>query len=177
MKFTDFHVTASLCTPSRASLITGRYAQRVGLPKVLFPGSVENKHSSGPQKGLAIKRDYYRTGFKTRRLFNLLHRQVAPRWQKRIFCPQTMAFDGFFGLPYSNDMAPPEHPDLPLMQNENVIEKNPNQDFLTQRYTKAAIEFINKNRNQPFSFILPIRCRIGQSMFRRHLQKDFQKSN
>src|SRR5512140_3930828 len=37
VRLTDFHVTASICSPSRASLLTGRYAQRAGLPFVLFP--------------------------------------------------------------------------------------------------------------------------------------------
>lgn len=37
MKFTDFHVAASVCTPSRAALLTGCYPNRIGLPKVLFP--------------------------------------------------------------------------------------------------------------------------------------------
>src|SRR5688500_18783013 len=37
VRFTQMYAAAPICTPSRAALLTGRYAQRVGLPRVLFP--------------------------------------------------------------------------------------------------------------------------------------------
>ena len=37
MRFTDFYATAPFCSPSRASLLTGRYPVRAGVPYVLFP--------------------------------------------------------------------------------------------------------------------------------------------
>ena len=37
MRFTDFYSGASVCTPSRAALLTGCYASRVGNLGVLFP--------------------------------------------------------------------------------------------------------------------------------------------
>ena len=43
MRFTDFYSGAPVCTPSRAALLTGCYAKRVGGLGVLFPGT------SGPQ--------------------------------------------------------------------------------------------------------------------------------
>ncbi len=44
MKFTDFYVASSVCSPSRAALLTGRYPLRVGIPKVLFPQSTGGLH-------------------------------------------------------------------------------------------------------------------------------------
>jgi arylsulfatase A-like enzyme len=39
-RFTSFMVASSVCSPSRAALLTGYYPKRVGLPQgVLFPGS------------------------------------------------------------------------------------------------------------------------------------------
>ncbi|ARN56194.1 sulfatase-like hydrolase/transferase [Sedimentisphaera salicampi] len=37
MRFTDFHVSQSVCSPSRAALMTGCYHPRVGISKALFP--------------------------------------------------------------------------------------------------------------------------------------------
>src|ERR1041385_1127152 len=37
MKLTSFYAPHPYCTPSRAAILTGCYAQRVGCPKVLFP--------------------------------------------------------------------------------------------------------------------------------------------
>jgi arylsulfatase A-like enzyme len=53
VRFTDFYVSASVCSPSRASLMTGCYAQRVGLATgnrhgVLFPADSIGLSASEP---------------------------------------------------------------------------------------------------------------------------------
>jgi arylsulfatase len=55
----------------------------------------------------------------------------------------------FYGVPYSNDMRP-----LPLMHDLTVMEPDTNNDFLTQKYTTAAVEFIKANQNRPFFLYL-----------------------
>ena len=49
MKLTSFYVASSVCTPSRAALMTGSYPRRVGLGQgsghgVLFPGDPHGLH-------------------------------------------------------------------------------------------------------------------------------------
>src|SRR3954464_15401394 len=41
MRFTDWHSGSPVCSPSRASLLTGKYPQNCGIPQILFskPGS------------------------------------------------------------------------------------------------------------------------------------------
>jgi len=45
IKLTDFYVTASVCTPSRASLLTGRYSTRTGLIDVILPDNTGMRSS------------------------------------------------------------------------------------------------------------------------------------
>ena len=80
------------------------------------------------------------------------------------FLPTRHGFDSFFGLPYSNDMAPyhPEaksgtYPPLPLLENETAI--NPNvtsddQNQLTTLYTERAVKFIADHKEKPFFLYL-----------------------
>ena len=77
------------------------------------------------------------------------------------FLPAAHGFDRYFGLPYSNDMMP-DHPDnqrfrfppLPLMKNERVMEIDPNQASLTDRYTAEAIRFIEESAATATPFFL-----------------------
>lgn len=77
------------------------------------------------------------------------------------FLPTRQGFDYYFGIPYSNDMGhdsrpePYRYPPLPLMRNEEVIEREPDQRQITQRYTQEAIQFIKDHQEQPFFLYLP----------------------
>src|SRR5258707_15366657 len=87
------------------------------------------------------------------------------------FLPMRQGFDYWFGLPYSHDMrmtAPrekglqsaayydpkPEYWDVPLMRNDEVIERPVNHRTLTKRYTEEAVTFIGANRSRPFFLYL-----------------------
>ncbi len=150
MKFTSFYAQPQ-CSPSRAALMTGCYPQRVGIPWVVGPeGPSWTKLTSTiglnpDEKTLPeiLKEVNYTTGIIGK--WHLGHHPAN--------LPTRHGFDMYFGLPYSNDMWPPnssDYPDLPLLENETVIEKNPDQTQLTKRYTERAISFITENKSKPF---------------------------
>ncbi len=152
--FTSFYVTSSVCTPSRASLMTGCYPKRVDMHQdshgkcVLFP--VENKGLNPNEITIAeiLKQQGYATC-----CIGKWHLGDQPP-----FLPTRHGFDYYFGIPYSNDMGSRKgtsNPPLPLMQNEKVIEAPALQDTLTKRYTEEAIKFIKKNKDRPFFLYLP----------------------
>ncbi|EDM26993.1 iduronate-sulfatase or arylsulfatase A [Lentisphaera araneosa HTCC2155] len=76
--------------------------------------------------------------------------------------PTRQGFDEFFGLPYSHDIHPyhPQQkhfkfPPLPLLVGEEVIEMDPDADYLTKRFTERAVQFIEKNKDEPFFIYMP----------------------
>lgn len=154
-KFTSFYVSSGVCTPSRASLMTGCYAQRVGMhvsdknSAVLQPVARQGLNPSETTIAETLKQAGYATG-----IFGKWHLGDQPP-----FLPTRQGFDEFFGIPYSDDMtkdkSPDTWPELPLMRGEKVIEAPPDRDYLVKRCTEEAIAFIERNRSTPFFVYLP----------------------
>ena len=76
------------------------------------------------------------------------------------FFPTKQGFDSWFGIPYSNDMGQVPRkrigrPHTPLVRDNDVIESEPDQRYLTRRYTDEAIDFIRENQDNPFFLYLP----------------------
>ena len=164
-KWTNFYVGASVCTPSRASLLTGRLPIRSGMTsnkvRVLFPNSVNGLPSSEVTLAEQLKKVGYGTA-------------CIGKWHlghKEEYLPTNNGFDYYFGIPYSNDMdniaklkskeeymnfwqnrdnIKTENFNVPLMRNTEIIERPANQNTITKRYTEEAISYIKRNKNKPF---------------------------
>lgn len=157
-KFTHFCVTAGVCTPSRASIMTGCYPQRVGMhlnPRdgwVLRPVSQYGLHPDEVTVAEVLKEKGYATA-------------IVGKWHlgdQPEFLPTRQGFDWFFGVPYSDDMTErvwdkdgSKWPPLPLMENETVIEAPCDRDGLTKRYTERAMEWIAEHKDEPFFLYFP----------------------
>lgn len=155
MRFTDFYATAPFCSPSRASLLTGRYPVRAGVPYVLFPTELTGLAPAEITVAEILSDEGYATA-------------AIGKWHlgwPKPFRAQRHGFDFFFGLPYSNDMLKwepdevlrPQHAfwKLPLLDNDRVVEAPVNQHTLTRRYTERAVRFMEENRSRPFFLYFP----------------------
>jgi arylsulfatase A-like enzyme len=161
LRFTDFYSGQSLCTPSRAALMTGRFSIRSGMAggvgrHVLYP----NNKGGLPPEEITIPEALKTKGYATCAI-GKWHLGDLPGWM-----PTDNGFDHFFGLPYSNDsdwVTPAlrktetisRNPDfhsfnVPLLLDTNIIERPVNQITLTKRYTEEAIRFMQKNKKNPF---------------------------
>jgi arylsulfatase A len=173
------HYAAVVCSPSRASLMTGSYAKRaLPIPHVLFPVSQVGLNPDERTIAELLKEAGYATA-----CIGKWHLGDQPE-----FLPTKQGFDHYYGLPYSNDMGAVEdgsknnpgkpaprkrpgaktrkdetgtrglaQPPLPLLEDGKVIERvdADGQTTITKRYTERAVKFIRENRDRPFFLYLP----------------------
>jgi len=162
-KWTNFYAASSVCTPSRAGLLTGIEPSKIGMAsdgeayRVLFPDSKNGLPQNVKTIARVLKDENYQTA-------------IIGKWHlghKPENMPTSHGFDYFYGIPYSNNMnskdwsvellldpQSSENFDVPLMENEQEIERPLDQTTITRRYTEKAVEFINANVDTPFFLYL-----------------------
>ncbi len=148
VRCTDFYVSQPVCSASRASLLTGCYANRIGIHGALGPNAKHGLHQDEVTLAEICKQQGHATA-----AFGKWHLgHLAP------FLPRRHGFDEFYGIPYSNDMhpahpeAPKSYPPLPLIEGDAIVARDPDQDRFTHDFTSRAIDFITRSaaRRQPF---------------------------
>ena len=178
LKLTDFYVSASVSSASRAGLLTGRLNTRNGVKGVFFPES-EGMPSEEITLAEALKEQDYATG-----CFGKWH-----LGDLKGHLPTDQGFDKYFGIPYSNDMYigpsqkfasnavfregytlseakadqdfvrnAPNRATIkkrlnsvsPLFEGDEIIEYPCDQSTTTRRYFDKAIEFVGQNKEKPF---------------------------
>ncbi len=164
MKFTQFLVSAPVCSASRAALVTGCLNKRLDINGAYSPKSPNGLNPNEVTFAELVKQKDYATA-----CIGKWHLGLHPK-----FLPANQGFDYYFGLPYSNDMWPwhprykglaaddPKrtevYPPLPLVENTQVIDPEvtgEDQTMLTTRYTQKAVQFIEENKDNPFLIYLP----------------------
>ncbi len=154
MRFTDFYMASAVCSPSRAAMMTGCYPPRIDCghfdgSAVLFPGGATGLNPKEETIASCLKQVGYAT-------------KIVGKWHcgdQPEFLPTRFGFDGYYGLPYSNDMGiqgvrPQRTTPLPLLRDETVIQEQPDQCGLTERYVEECVRFIRDSREAPFFLYL-----------------------
>tara|TARA_B100002051_G_scaffold48201_1_gene42879 strand:- start:239 stop:2119 length:1881 start_codon:yes stop_codon:yes gene_type:complete len=159
--FTDFYVSQAVCSASRASLMTGSYAERVGVQGALSPWNVTGLDPDRETIAKLLKRYGY-----TNAIFGKWH-----LGHKEKYLPLQNGFDEYAGLICSNDMWPVDYDGNPLIgekrsyyppmafwrgnEPSEKIESLKDQGKLTTKITELAVDFISRNKNNPFFLYVP----------------------
>ena len=155
MRFTDFYMASPVCSPSRGAMMTGCLPPRIGFGAfddgawVLFPGHATGLNASEVTVATLLKQCGYAT-------------KIVGKWHcgdQPEFMPTRHGFDSYYGIPYSNDMGrqagrEDRFPPLPLLRDEQVIQEQPDQAALTERYVEESVRFIRDNSDAPFFLYL-----------------------
>ncbi len=153
MRFTDFYMASPVCSPSRGAMLTGCYPPRIGFGRfegrwVLFPGQGVGLSENEVTIADILKSQGYST----------MHIGKWHCGDQPEFLPTNHGFDEYYGIPYSNDMGrhgPDDRmPPLPLMRDKSVVQAQPDQRNLIERYTEQSVRFIRDNRDEPFFLYL-----------------------
>ena len=163
VKFDQAYVTASMCAPSRAGLLTGVYQQRFGyylnIPHVKKPevGIPYNQATFGD----LMKKAGYRTA-----AIGKWHVGYTPGHH-----PNQQGFDSFWGFIGGSRSYFPPKPKKPYSR-ANTLEFNgtpiADDEYFTDKLTDFAIEFIEKKEAaQPFFIYLRLHRRPLADAFKK----------
>ncbi len=140
VRLTNFYASGNVCTPSRAGLLTGRYAIRDGLADK----TITVKDTRGlPAETTTIAGLLQQHGYRTALIgkWHLGHHTQAQQ-------PNAQGFDSFYGLLQPNDA------EQPIYRNKQATDEPLDQSVLTRRFTEEAVRFIENNARQSFFLFL-----------------------
>jgi arylsulfatase A-like enzyme len=141
VRLTDFYASAPICTPTRASLMTGCYPQRFGFDWVI---RYDEKDRGLPSTGASLPHLLRKRGYVTA-LFGKWHLGYKAR-----FAPNAHGFDEFFGF-LAADLDYFAHTDAngdPGLYTNSKLSGE--KGYLTDLITNHALAFLKRSRSEPF---------------------------
>ncbi|MEW6212768.1 MAG: sulfatase-like hydrolase/transferase [Acidobacteriota bacterium] len=169
MAFTNGYVTAPVCSPSRAALVTGRYQHRFGFEFNAGPlqRAISNQEMGLPVSEITLADVLKRAGYAT---------GMVGKWHLGMhekFHPVRRGFDEYFGFlfganTYINPRATgvknpvaggseanpgwPRNPRNPIYRNQTPVEE---ESYLTDAFAREAVSFIERHKQEPFFLYTP----------------------
>jgi arylsulfatase A-like enzyme len=141
VRLTSFYVASSVCSPSRAALLTGCYPPRIGFgAKEAGTGVFSPQTDAGLATAEVTLADLLRgAGYRTG-CFGKWHLGHKPP-----FLPTAQGFDEFLGIPWSANQRP-----LPLLRGTEVERPLAPGEPIDPEFAREAIAFVHRHRRRPF---------------------------
>jgi arylsulfatase A-like enzyme len=172
VRLTSFYVTWPACTPSRGSLLTGRYPQRNGTYDMFRNDLVDHDYLYGKDE-YAISWEMI-GGMDTREVLipRILKKAgyvsgIFGKWdlgQLHRFLPLQRGFDEFYGFTNTGiDYWTHERYGVPSMYRNNEQTTEDKGRYATDLFRREAVHFIEKNKDRPFFCYMPFNAPHGAS--------------
>lgn len=146
LRFTDFHSNGTVCSPTRAALMTGRYPQRTGVTGVIT--ALEHRHAGLAVEETTLAEVVKTVGYKTA-MFGKWHLGYQPEYN-----PVHQGFDEYIGFVAGNIDF---HNHVDQVGEEDWWKQDqlcPEAGYTTDLITEHGIEFIQRNGGDPFLLFL-----------------------
>ncbi|MCA9179188.1 MAG: sulfatase-like hydrolase/transferase [Planctomycetales bacterium] len=148
MRLTDFHSSGTVCSPTRAGLLTGRYQQRAGIEAVIHPVADHPEHRKGLQRSETtfaecLQAAGYRTG-------------IVGKWHQGYphnsadFHPQNHGFDEFIGYHSGNIDFVSHVGDHNRHDWWHGKAERQEEGYATDLINRYALDFVRRHRDGPF---------------------------
>ncbi|MFY9610457.1 MAG: sulfatase [Blastocatellia bacterium] len=170
IRFTNGYVSAPVCSPSRAGLLTGRYQQRFGFEFNAGPlqRALANKDMGLPLSEITLAEALKKAGYAT---------GMVGKWHIGMndrYMPTQRGFDEYFGFLFGANLyidpnkpgvmtrrgnveggasaASTRSPQNPIYRNTTPVEEG---DYLTDAFAREAVAYIDRHQKEPFFLYAP----------------------
>ena len=145
LKFTDFHASGVVCSPTRAGLLTGRYQQRAGVPNVINADPKHADHYLGlhPTE-LTFPKLLGEAGY-TSAIFGKWHLGYDKK-----FNPMHHGFDRFRGYVSGNIDYISHYDRMEVYDWWEGLEHVEEEGYTTHLITQHSVQFIEDHKDMPF---------------------------
>ena len=170
IRFSNAYVSAPVCSPSRAGLMTGRYQQRFGFEFNAgpLPRALANKDMGLPLTEITLAQVMKKAGYAT---------GMVGKWHMGMndrYMPTQRGFDDYFGFLFGANlyidpnkpggMSRPgaaegggsnvtsRSPQNPIYRNTTPVEEN---EYLTDAFAREAVAYIDRHQKEPFFLYAP----------------------
>ncbi len=153
VRLTQLYVSASVCGPSRAGLLSGRYQQRFGFEENNVPGIMSPSGAMGENMGLPLEiltmgNHLQKLGYRTA-MFGKWHMGIADRYH-----PLKRGFDEFYGFRGGArsfyPFPPKQKLDRARTMERGFMDFKEHEGYLTNVLADEACAFIQRSKNRPF---------------------------
>ncbi len=145
---TDFHSNGSVCTPTRAALLTGKYQQRVGLEGVIYVRGETRQYgldTSVVTMAEALQRAGYRTG-----IMGKWHLGYEPEYN-----PVNHGFEEFYGYVSGNIDFHSHYDNAGIYDWYHNLDSIYEEGYVTDLITDHAVDFVKTHKHEPFFLYVP----------------------